>query len=203
MPRVDFIFDYGSPNAYLAHRVIPEIEARTGVSFNYLPCLLGGIFKLTANQSPLTAFAQVKGKLAYEQLEMQRFVAQHGISEFRMNPYFPINTLDLMRMAAGLELEGGAGLERFSDDIFHVMWEDPRNMNDPDIVSATLKELGYNATLMLNRCQFPEVKARLIVNTEKAVARGVFGVPSFLVGDQLFFGKDRLPQVEQAILRSQ
>ena len=130
MPHVDFIFDFASPNAYLSHKVSPGIEERTGVVFNYVPCLLGGIFKATGNQAPMVAFAGVKGKLAYDYLEMERFIARHDIRNFNMNPYFPINTLTLMRGAAALDLESKDELMKYVDSIFHYMWEAPRNLND-------------------------------------------------------------------------
>lgn len=201
MPHVDFIFDFASPNAYLSHKVIPGIEERTGVVFNYVPCLLGGIFKSTGNQAPMVAFAGVKGKLAYDYLEIERFIARHDIRNFNMNPYFPINTLTLMRGAAALDLESKDELMKYVDSIFHYMWEAPRNLNDAEVISATLIELGYDAADLLNRAQSAEAKAHLIANTEKAVQRGAFGIPTFYVDDEIFYGKDRLEQVEEEIVR--
>jgi 2-hydroxychromene-2-carboxylate isomerase len=201
MPQVDFIFDFASPNAYFVHKVIPQIEARTGATFNYIPCLLGGIFKATGNQAPMMAFAGVKGKLAYDRLEIERFIAEHGLVDFKMNPDFPINTLHLMRAAAALDLQGKARMMKFVEGIFHFMWEDPKNFNDPQVAANVLGELGYDAQELMAQAQSDAAKAHLFANTERAVERGVFGIPTFFVGDEMFFGKDRLAQVEAQIQR--
>jgi 2-hydroxychromene-2-carboxylate isomerase len=196
MAKVEFLFDFGSPNAFLSHRVIPEIERRTGARFDYVPVLLGGIFKATGNQSPMQAFGHIKNKLAYENLETQRFIRRHRIDDFKFNPFFPVNTLNLMRMAVAAQDEGI--LPRYMDAIFHHMWIRPKKMDDPGVVTAALAESGLDPAL-LERGQAPEVKARLIANTENAVARGAFGIPTFFVGDAIYFGKDRLRDVEEAI----
>jgi 2-hydroxychromene-2-carboxylate isomerase len=201
MPTVDFIFDVASPNAYLVHRLIPAIEARTGASFNYVPCLLGGIFKATGNQAPMMAFGEIKGKLAYEQLETRRFIEKHRLTEFTLNPHFPINTLTIMRCMAATEMEGRDTLQQFIAQMLHYMWEEPRNLNDPEVLRSTLADAGYNAGRMLALAQTPEVKSRLISNTEHAVARGAFGIPTIFVDDEIYFGKERMGQVEEAISR--
>ncbi|HSZ75584.1 MAG TPA: 2-hydroxychromene-2-carboxylate isomerase [Rhizomicrobium sp.] len=198
-PRVEFLFDFGSPNAYLAHQVIPEIEARTGVKFAYVPVLLGGIFKLTNNASPMVAFGPVKNKLPYEMLETQRFIRRHNIVKYKFNPHFPINTLALMRGAVAAELEGI--LPSYVEAGFHFMWEEPRKMDDPETFRAALAEAGLPADRLLELSQSPEVKKRLMDNTEQAVARGAFGIPTFFVGGEIFFGKDRLGLVEEEIAR--
>jgi 2-hydroxychromene-2-carboxylate isomerase len=194
--KAEFLFDFGSPNAFLAHRVIPHIEKRTGVKFAYTPVLLGGIFKATGNQSPMQAFGHIKNKIAYEQLETQRFISSHGIADFKFNPFFPVNTLNLMRMAVAAQNEGI--LPRFMDAVFHHMWIEPRKMDDPEVIKAALSQSGIDPAL-LERAQAGEVKAKLIANTEDAVARGTFGIPTFFVGSEIFFGKDRLRDVEEAI----
>ncbi|MEI9887918.1 MAG: 2-hydroxychromene-2-carboxylate isomerase [Rhizomicrobium sp.] len=194
--KTEFLFDFGSPNAFFAHRVLPDIERRTGAKFEYVPVLLGGIFKATGNQPPLQAFGHVKNKMAYEQLETQRFIKRHGITDFTFNPFFPVNTLNLMRMAVAAQAEGI--LPKYMDAVFHHMWIAPKKMDDPAVVLAALAESGLDPQL-LERAQAPEVKARLIANTEAAVARGVFGIPTFFVGDEIFFGKDHLRDVEEAI----
>jgi 2-hydroxychromene-2-carboxylate isomerase len=199
-PRVDFLFDFGSPNAYLAHQVIPEIEARTGVKFTYIPVLLGGIFKLTNNSSPMVAFGPVKNKLPYEMLETQRFIRRHAIVKYKFNPHFPINTLALMRGAVAAAMEGI--LPAYVEAVFHFMWEDPRKMDDPETFRAALAEAGLPADHLLELSQTPEVKKRLMDNTEQAVARGAFGIPTFFVGEEIFFGKDRLGLVEEEIVRA-
>jgi len=198
-PSVEFLFDFGSPNAFLARRVIPEIERRTGARFEVVPVLLGGIFKATGNQSPMQAFGHIKNKMAYEQLETQRFIRRHGIAEYTFNPFFPVNTLNLMRMAVAAQSEGI--LPRYMDAVFHHMWVEPKKMDDPAVVAAALAQSGLDPAL-LERAQAPEVKAKLIANTEGAVARGVFGIPTFFVGEEMFFGKDRLRDVEEMIAAS-
>jgi 2-hydroxychromene-2-carboxylate isomerase len=197
MPKVEFLFDFGSPNAFLSDRVIPDIEKRTGAKFERVPVLLGGIFKATGNQSPMQAFGHIKGKLAYEGLETQRFVKKHGIMDYHSNPFFPVNTLNLMRMAIAAQNEGF--LPKYMAAVFHHMWAAPKKMDDPAIISAALTESGIDPKL-LERAQAPEVKAKLIANTDAAVARGVFGIPTFFVGDEMFFGKDRLRDVEETIV---
>lgn len=199
MKRVEFLFDFGSPNAYLAHKVIPEIEARTGATFDYVPILLGGVFKLTNNRPPMIAFGDVKGKMAYEMKETERFIRRHEIAAFKFNPNFPVNTLALMRMAVAADLAGL--LKPYAEAAFHHMWEAPKKMDDPQIVRAALLESGLDADRLIAAAQTPEVKQKLMDNTEAAVARGVFGSPSFFVGDELFFGKDRLDEVEEEIRR--
>jgi 2-hydroxychromene-2-carboxylate isomerase len=199
MAKVEFHFDFGSPNAYLAHQVIPEIERRTGVKFEYVPILLGGVFKLTNNRSPVEKMAGIKNRLEYERLEMQRFVRRHGIGKFEWNPFFPVNTLLLMRSAISAELEGV--FARYVDEAFKHMWAEPKDMGDPAVVSAALKESGFDAERLLARTQEPDVKDKLLKNTQASVDRGAFGAPTFFVGTEIFFGKDRLRDVEEEIRR--
>ena len=196
-----FYFDFGSPNAYLAHRVLPGVEARTGARFEYVPVLLGGLFKLSGNQSPMTAFSAIPKKLAYEMLEMRRFVARHGLAVFRMNPHFPVNTLALMRGAVAAEEEGV--FAPYVETMFHFMWEEPRKLDDPAELGAALLEAGLPAERLMKRSQEQAVKDRLAANTQSAYDRGAFGVPTFLVGDEFFFGKDRLRDVEEEIVKRQ
>lgn len=196
---IDFIFDFGSPNAYLAGKVLPGIAARTGAAVNRIPCLLGGIFKATNNASPMVAFGNVKGKLAYESLETRRFVAKHGLSAFRQNPHFPVNTLLIMR---GLVAARRAGVgDRYAEVVLAAMWEAGEKMDDPEVVVRVLDAGGLDGAGLVAATQDPEVKAELVANTEAAVARGVFGIPTFFVGDEMFFGKDRLAQVEEEAAR--
>ncbi|NBB14336.1 2-hydroxychromene-2-carboxylate isomerase [Caulobacter sp. SLTY] len=197
--RLDFIFDFASPNAYMASMVIPGILERTGATLNVIPCLLGGLFKATGNQAPFTAFGGIKGKMDYEMLESRRFVAKHGLTKFRMNPHFPINTLIVMRafVAAGLE---GVG-ERYMEVVLKAMWEDGKNMGDAEVVAAVLTEAGLDAATLLERAQSHEVKSILMNNTQAAADRGAFGIPTFFVGDEIFFGKERLGQVEEELAR--
>lgn len=198
--KVEFCFDFGSPNAYLSHLVIPGIEERTGARFEYVPVLLGGVFKATGNASPAVSLAGIKNKPEYEALEMKRFVARHGIQNFKSNPHFPVNTLQIMRGAIVAERAGD--LKRYVDEVYRHMWADPKKMDDADVIRAALTESGFDADSILEGTRDPDVKAKLIANTEDAVARGVFGSPSFFVGDELFFGKDRLREVEETIERA-
>lgn len=201
MAKVEFLFDFGSPNAYLCHRVIPEIEARTGATFDYVPVLLGGIFKATGNQSPATAFGHIRNKPDYDDLEMKRFVAHHGLAEFRMNPFFPVNTLVLMRGAVAAQRIGV--FDRYVDAMFDYMWADCRKMDDPAVLMAALAEAGLPARELGELVQDAGVKQQLIDNTTQAVERGAFGSPTFFVDGEIYFGKDRLREVEEAILEAQ
>jgi 2-hydroxychromene-2-carboxylate isomerase len=196
--QVEFHFDFGSPNAYLSHRLIPAIEARTGARFRYVPVLLGGVFKATGNRSPAEAFAGIRNKPAYERLETERFIRRHRIEGFVRNPFFPVNTLQMMRGATAAEIDGG--LERYVNAMFHHMWEAPKKLDEPDVLRDALTASGLDAAAVMARAQDPAVKARLIANTEASVARGAFGSPTFFVGDAIYFGKDRLRDVEEAIL---
>lgn len=201
MVPLEFYFDFGSPNAYLAYRVLPTIEQRTATPFVPVPVLLGGIFKATNNQSPVQAFAHIPSKLAYERLEMARFIQKHGLFEFEMNPHFPVNTLLIMRGAVAAELDGR--LPAYVEAVMRHMWAEPKKMDDPAVVRAALDASGLDGAHLLARTQDADVKAALIANTERAVARGVFGLPTFFVGDEMYFGKDRLRDVEEEIVRVQ
>lgn len=201
MTQVDFIFDFGSPNGYLAHRAIPGIEERTGVKFRYVPCLLGGIFKATGNQAPMLAFANIKNKLEYDMLEIQRFIDTHALKKFKFNPNFPVNTLLMMRGGAGLELDAPDQLDAYFEAGLRAMWEEEKNLNDPEVVHQVFAEAGFDAEALFARAVEPEVKQHLMDNTARAVERGAFGIPTFYVGDEMYFGKERLDQVEAEILR--
>jgi 2-hydroxychromene-2-carboxylate isomerase len=200
MAKVEFHFDFGSPNAYLAHTVVPEVKARTGVEFEYVPILLGGVFKLTNNRSPVEKLAGIKGRLQYEQIEMRRFIRRHGITRFTWNPFFPVNTLLTMRGAIAAQLDGV--FDRYVDAVFKAMWTDQKNMSDAEVVVAVLQQAGLDGARLIARTQEPEVKERLMKNTEASVARGTFGSPTFFVGDEIFFGKDKLHDVEEEIARA-
>ena len=200
MAKVEFHFDFGSPNAYLAHLVVPGMEQRTGVKFEYVPVLLGGVFKMTNNRSPAESMASIKNRLEYEQLERQRFIRRHGITQFAWNPFFPVNTLLIMRGAVAAQLEGV--FARYVGEVFKAVWADEKKMNDPEVVRDVLKQSGFAADALLARTQEPEVKDRLLKNTQESVARGAFGGPTFFVGNEIFFGKDRLRDVEEEIVRT-
>jgi len=194
---IDFVFDFGSPNVYLANRVLPSIAEKTGAKINVIPCLLGGIFKSTGNQPPMAAFGAVKGKLDYEMLEMRRFIEKHGLDEFTMNPNFPINTLVQMRglIAAQMDDDG----DRYIRAIMKAMWEDGKNLNDPAVTAEVWSDAGFDADALFEQTKQEAIKTKLIGNTNDAVARGAFGAPTFFVGNDMFFGKDRLTQVEEAV----
>jgi 2-hydroxychromene-2-carboxylate isomerase len=196
--RVEFHFDFGSPNAYLSHAVIPGIEQRTGAKFVYVPILLGGVFKLTHNRSPIEAYAGIRNKLPYEQLETQRFIARHGITSFTFNPFFPVNTLALMRGAIAAQRLGV--FKHYVDQMFRHMWAEPRKMDDPEVIRATLQESGFAAAKLMALAQEQSVKDELAANTARSVERGTFGAPTFFVDDDIYFGKDRLRDVEEAIV---
>jgi 2-hydroxychromene-2-carboxylate isomerase len=194
---IEFIFDFGSPNAYLAYRALPPILARTGARLAISPCLLGGIFKATGNTAPTVAFAPIKGKLEYEMLELRRFVAKHGIDKFRLNPHFPVNTLMLMRgLVAAREVGQEAGYLEMG---LGGLWEEGLKLDDPEILARRIDSAGLDSASLLAAAQTDRVKLRLADNTAAAVARGVFGVPTFFVGGDMFFGKDRLGQIEEAV----
>ncbi len=197
--QVQFLFDFGSPNAYLCHKVLPGIEHRTKTSIDYVPILLGGLFKLSNNRSPAEAFADIPNKRAYDKLEIQRFVAKHTLGQFQFNPHFPVNTLKIMRLAVASQ-ELGRGPQAL-DALYAAMWEQGRNMNDDGEIAAVLRRAGLDGDALLAKAQAPEVKARLAANTQSAFERGAFGSPSFFVGTELFFGKDRLRDFEDEIVK--
>ncbi|MGA6973743.1 MAG: 2-hydroxychromene-2-carboxylate isomerase [Candidatus Binatus sp.] len=200
MVKVEFHFDFGSPNAYLSHLVIPEIEKRTGVKFEYVPVLLGGVFKMTNNRSPAQSLVGIKNKPEYELLEMSRFIKRHGITRFQSNPFFPVNTLMMMRGAIAARQLGV--FERYVDAMFRNMWGEPKKMDDPAIFRAALDEAGLPTAQILELIETKPVKDELIENTNRSVERGTFGSPTFYVGNEIFFGKDRLRDVEELIVAS-
>lgn len=200
MVKVEHHFDFGSPNSYLAWKVIPGIEERTGVRFDHVPVLLGGIFKLTGNQPPMVAFGNIKNKPQYEVLEMQRFIARHKLDRFKFNTHFPVNTVQIMRGAVAAQMDGV--LPKYMDVVFRAMWETSMKMDDAEVIRAVLDEGGLDGARLLARLQDQDVKDKLLANTNASVERGTFGAPTFFVGDEIFFGKDRLRDVEEEILRA-
>ena len=191
---IDFIFDFASPNGYFAHHGLKGVAERTGASVNLIPCLLGGIFKATGNQAPFVAFGGVKGKMDYEMLEIRRFVARHSLTAFRMNPHFPVNSLTAMRGLCAVA--PGPDFDRYVEAVLGGFWERRLAMGDPAVLQSVLDEAGLDGAAILARAGTDDVKAILAANTEAAVARGVFGVPTFFVGEEMFFGKERLDQLE-------
>ena len=197
--KVEFHYDFGSPNCYLAHKVIPQIEARTGVAFSYFPILLGGVFKLTNNASPVQQFAGIPHKMKYMRLEMRRFIEEHNLSAFRMNPHFPVNTLQIMRGAIVAEDEGTSKL--YVETMLNAMWEQEKKMDDPAVIKEVLDAAGLDGDHFLARIQEAPIKEKLLANTAASAERGCFGAPTFFVGNEIYFGKDRLETVEKEILR--
>ncbi len=192
-----FLFDFGSPNAFLSHQAIPAIERRAGIKFEYVPVLLGGIFKATNNRSPAETLAGIKNKPEFMELETRRFLRRFNVKPYVWNPFFSVNTLNLMRGAIAAQAEGV--FEPYVAAAFHHMWVEPKKMDDPEIAAQALAGSGIDAAKLLARAQAPEIKARLVENTRAAVERGVFGAPTFFVGDEMFFGKEQLREVEELI----
>ena len=192
-----FLFDFGSPNAFLSHEAIPAIEKRANVKFEYVPILLGGIFKATNNKSPAETLAGVKNKREFHALETERFVKRFHVRPYTWNPFFPVNTLNLMRAAVAAQLEDV--FEKYVDAAFHHMWVEPKKMDDPEVAAKALAASGIDAAKLFARAQEPEVKAKLIENTQSAVERGAFGSPTFFVGKEMFFGKEQLREVEELV----
>ena len=196
--KVEFQFDFGSPNAYLAEIALPAIEKRTGVKFAYVPVLLGGVYKATNNMSPAESLRGIRNKPEYQALETRRFIARHHITTFQRNPFFPVNTLMLMRGAVAAQFEDM--FEPYFRAAYHHMWEDPKKMDDPATFKTAFTSTGIDIDRLLARMQQDDVKQRLIKNTTDAVERGVFGSPTFFVGTEMFFGKDQLRDVEESII---
>jgi 2-hydroxychromene-2-carboxylate isomerase len=192
-----FMFDFGSPNAFLSHEAIPAIEKRAGVKFEYVPILLGGIFKATNNKSPAETLAGVKNKREFHAIETERFVKRFGVKPYIWNPFFPVNTLNLMRVAIAAQLEGV--FAKYVEAAFHHMWAEPKKMDDPEVALKALTASGLDAAKLFARAQEPEVKAKLIENTQVAVEHGAFGSPTFFVGKEMFFGKEQLREVEELV----
>ena len=195
--QIEFHFDFGSPNAYLSHLVIPQLEQRTGVSIKYLPVLLGGVFKATNNVSPAVSMQGIKNKGEYAQIETQRFVSRHNITAYNRNPFFPVNTLQIMRGAVYADQNGF--LDTYVNEIYHHMWSDPKKMDDPQVMADALTSSGLPTEDFLAGIQDADIKKGLITNTERSVAMGTFGSPTFFVDSEIFFGKDKLDEFESLI----
>lgn len=189
--KIEFLFDFGSPTAYVAHCRLKGVAARTGAAVEHIPILLGGIFKATGNTAPMT----VPAKGRYTSLDLMRFAARDGVP-LDFNPHFPINTVVLMRLATALRDD--ARYLRFVDFAFDAMWHFPRNLGDPSEVASLLTAAGFDAAAVLALAETPAVKDRLRAETDAAVARGAFGAPTFFVGGEMWFGQDRLDWVEAA-----
>ena len=195
---IELIFDFVSPNAYLVWQPLRALAARQGAQLIITPAFLGGMHKLTGNAPPFIRDADIKGKNAYAKLEMQRFIDKHGLHRFRMNPAFPFNSVNLLRMLVSRE---GDDRIRLIEALNPAIWEQGLDVTDAAAVAAVLTTAGFDAQALVARTQDGAVKQALIDNTEKAVARGAFGIPSFFIGTEMFFGKERLGQIEEMLER--
>ncbi len=191
---VEFFFDFGSPTSYLAWTQLPKLAAEAGAQLVWRPMLLGGVFKATGNASPVTVPA--KGRWMFD--DMARWARRYGVA-LAMNPHFPINTLTLMRGAVGMQMRRPDDFERYIDTVYRAMWQTPCNLGDPAVMAQVLQRAGFDVEGLSALVNDAEVKARLAANTEEAVARGVFGAPTMFVGEQMFFGQDRLDFVREAL----
>ena len=194
---VDFIYDVATPNGYLTHKVVPAFEKRTGTNFNYVPCLAGGIFKLTNNIPPLIATADIKNKADYFFIEISRFVKKHNLTKFKNNSFFPQNSLRIQRGAIAAKELGV--LKEYVECTMAAMWEKDLNIQDLEVLEKVLDEEGIDHKTILEMIQTKECKDKLIANTSWAVEKGAFGIPTFLIDDQIFFGKDHMDQLEDYI----
>lgn len=197
MRKLEFWFDFGSPNAYFVHKILPDVEKRLGITFERRPALLGGVFKATGNQAPWMAFAGVPAKMEYMRKEMMRFVRHHGLTDFKMNPHFPVNTLMTMRGCIAAQQAGE--LDAYMQCIMTAMWENEAKIDDPDILLGALTDADLDAGFYAEKVADPDVKASLMTATQEAIDRGVFGIPTFFVGDEIFFGKDSMAAMEKEI----
>ena len=191
---VEFMYDFVSVPSFIAWKALPPMLEAVGAQMVLTPVLVGGIFKATGNQPPFSAYAGIKGKMDYEMLEIRRFIAAHGLTRFRMNPHFPVNSLTAMRGLCAVE--PGADFYTYVEAVLAGFWEQGLAMGDASVLSSVLTEAGLDAEAILARAQTDPVKAVLAANTEAAVARGTFGIPTFFVDDEMVFGKERLGQVE-------
>ena len=196
---VEFHFDFGSPNAYLSHLALPGIAQRTGATITYVPILLGGVFKATGNVSPAVSLQGIKNKPEYQQIETQRFLDAHNITRYQRNPHFPVNTLMLMRGATFAQDK--EYFAQYVNEMFDHMWAEPKKMDDPEVVAQVLASSSLPGDEILAGVQDPAVKQRLIDSTERVVQMGTFGSPTFFVGQEIYFGKDKLGEVEAEILK--
>lgn len=202
--RVELIFDFVSPNAYLIWQPLRELVARTGAELDVTPAFLGGMHKLTGNAPPMIRNKDVKGKVEYDMLEMQRFIARHNLTKFKMHPQFPFNSIMLQRLLYAAD-QDGRGVQ-FVDTMLPKVWEEGLDVLNPETLGQAVQDAGFDARAMFERIQTPEVKDGLVANTSHAVDRGGFGIPTLYVGPkggetQMFFGKERLGQIEEELAK--
>ena len=202
--RIELIFDFVSPNAYLVWWPLRDLVKRTGAELDVTPVFLGGMHKLTGNAPPMIRNADVKGKVEYDMLEFQRFIAKHQLSRFKMHPKFPFNSITLQRMAYAAD-QDGRGVQ-FVEAMLPKVWEEGVDVTDPDALGKAVSEAGFDAADLFARSQSDEVKDGLASNTSHAVERGAFGIPTMFVGRkggqaEMFFGKERLAQIEEELAK--
>ena len=200
MKKIDFYFDFASPNAYFGFNVLKTFPEKYDCEINYIPVLLGGIFKSTNNKPPMEQFFGVLNKNEYQSLEIERFVNRHGLTKFKMNPHFPVISLQIVRGAIAAEMDGY--LEDYIEKVLVHMWEEPKKMDDPEVIKSAFEESGFDSEKLLWQMQDPDVKAKLISNTEDAVKRGLFGIPTFFIDDEMYFGKDTIWMIEEILTAS-
>ena len=193
----DFYFDFGSPASYLAHTQLPKICAQTGAQVNMCPMLLGAVFQATGNASPMSVPA--KGRYIF--VDMKRFADAYGVA-LNMNPHFPIITTTLMRAVTALQMSADPRIQQYMDAIYQAIWVDALNMNDPIVVDQVLSKAGFDSASVLAQANAQVTKDQLKAVTVHAVERGVFGAPTFFVGEQMFWGQDRVEQVIAALQAS-
>ena len=197
--RVEMIFDFVSPNGYMIWEPLKDIVARTGAGLDIFPVFLGGMHKLTGNAPPFIRDAEVKGKNEYAMLEMRRFIEKHQLTKYKIHPQFPFNSITLQRMLYAADQDGRA--VQFIDAMMPAIWEEGIDLTNPEAIGAALAKAGLDAADLFARAQTDEVKQGLIANTENAVGRGTFGIPTVYVGDEMFFGKERLGQIEEELAK--
>ncbi|MCK0098072.1 2-hydroxychromene-2-carboxylate isomerase [Qipengyuania sp. S6317L1] len=202
--RVELIFDFVSPNAYMIWWPLREVVKRTGAELDVTPVFLGGMHKLTGNAPPMIRNKDVKGKVEYDMLEMQRFIAKHQLSNFKMHPQFPFNSITLQRMLYAAD-QDGRGVQ-FAEGLLPAIWEEGIDITDPEALGPSVQAAGFDAKDLFERSQSQEVKDGLVANTSDAVDRGAFGIPTMFVGakgekGEIFFGKERLGQIEEELAK--
>ena len=197
---IEFIFDFVSPNAYLVWWPLRDLVRRTGAELDVFPVFLGGMHKLTGNAPPMIRDADVKGKVEYSMLEMRRFIAKHGLSKYKLHPQFPFNSITLQRMLYAAD-QDGRGVQ-FVEAMLPAIWEEGVDVTNPEALGAAVQAAGFDAKDLFERSQTDEVKQGLIDNTQNAVERGAFGIPTMYVGGEMFFGKERLDQIEEELTRT-
>ena len=194
--NVDFIFDFASPNAYLCHKAIQNLEKTHNIKFNYVPCLLGGIMKLSNNQPPMVTLAEIPNKMKYEfDTAFNRFMREHSITKFKMNEHFPVNTISLIRGA--IVAQKNNFFDAYVEIVLSGLWEQSLKLDSPEALHELLIKNDYHADLVIEGIAKEEIKEELIANTSEAVEKGAFGIPTFFVADEMFYGKDSLRELKE------